>query len=151
MSSLLPFPQETLADRDCTSSISSKSFDSESPNFLEPLSSPVRLRFFKGKRESSVRPSSFLPYTPDRLDRFALRSTVRPLLFSPIRLTADDDKACQDAKAIQHLGTIRLDYWRVKNVDMWDPQPSQTSFRWDQPIHERDKKMASHRSSCALL
>ncbi|GAA5913165.1 hypothetical protein JCM6882_005805 [Rhodosporidiobolus microsporus] len=73
-----------------------------------------------------------------------LYSSIRPLVFNSVRLTDDDDEACQDELAIKNLATIRLDFCRVKNVrEVQSSRWHDTAFAAPKPIHEQAKKAAA--------
>ncbi|GAA5875398.1 hypothetical protein JCM16303_000610 [Sporobolomyces ruberrimus] len=66
------------------------------------------------------------------------RTAELPFSFGKLQTTDDDDAACSNEEVIKHLGTIRLVYRRVKNVQESDPEVEKQAEA--KPIHERSKK-----------
>ncbi|KAK0469474.1 uncharacterized protein EV420DRAFT_35975 [Desarmillaria tabescens] len=69
-------------------------------------------------------------------------TTVRPLLFSSIELTDDDEMRA--AESVQDLGEIKLKIWQVSCLyAIRRPKPIQ-AFNPVNKIHERSKKVVPH-------
>lgn len=85
-------------------------------------------------------PLSFAFASP-YLESILSQVSRRPLVFSALQLTDDDDQACQDENFVKNLGKISLAFYRVKNVRRENVnERSDKSFDAARPTHEQAKK-----------
>ncbi|KIM80415.1 hypothetical protein PILCRDRAFT_822544 [Piloderma croceum F 1598] len=68
--------------------------------------------------------------------------TEKPFLFSPLELT-DDDSFLDQHVAVNNLGEISIEIWKVSMVAAASPLHAIT-FPEDQKVHERSKKALAH-------
>ncbi|GAA5868962.1 hypothetical protein JCM8547_003235 [Rhodosporidiobolus lusitaniae] len=111
--------------------VSGKPVDHEGNRFYLPPAHSQRSQVFQGKRTSAT--------------------SRAPMLFGKLRLIDDADLACADEKLVKNLGSIRMDYWRIKNMrrrhagyHVYSGAPS------SQAVHEQAKKASalSHQAEC---
>ncbi|GAA5868980.1 hypothetical protein JCM8547_003240 [Rhodosporidiobolus lusitaniae] len=85
-------------------------------------------------------------YTADATDD----TSFRPFLFSKLATTDDDENACTDETYVKGLGTVRLQYLRVKNMRAVENRAVKGAADM-KPIHEKSKKATlSHQASYGL-